>query len=66
MCYVIAEAGRQSLRAAGRLQADAHGALEIGASRAAGVSSACRRDRGLRQARHDLHVTGWALRSPRR
>ncbi|HEX8714475.1 MAG TPA: replication-relaxation family protein, partial [Solirubrobacteraceae bacterium] len=53
MCYVIAAAGREALRAAGRirdLSSDEHDAPTR--------SDDARR---LRQARNDVHVAGWAL-----
>jgi hypothetical protein len=62
MCYVIAEAGRQALRVSGRLDddgGDAHGdRRRLGGAEGASVGP---RDGGLRQASHDVHVTGWAL-----
>jgi hypothetical protein len=74
MCYVIAPRGRELLVAHERLDAPAHGEVAEGrglsrkaSSPPASVSPSPRSallvgdDRRLRQARHDVHVTGWAL-----
>ncbi len=58
MCYVIADAGLRALAARGHEPTMA-GRPELAGARA---SSGRRRDDGrLRQARHDVHVAGWAL-----
>ena len=58
MCYVITSAGLELLRANGRLSASADGPTAAGAD----VTAARRESEGsLRQARHDVHVAGWAL-----
>jgi hypothetical protein len=64
MCYVIASAGRQALgdnnaRAAAGVGAPARGDSSDATIRAP-ARNADAQDR-LRQARHDVHVTGWAL-----
>jgi Replication-relaxation len=56
MCYVIAAAG---LRALGADHPQVGGGS--GAARAPGQASADARESTLRQARHDVHVAGWAL-----
>jgi hypothetical protein len=59
MCYVIAPAGLRALEVEGR----ARGVLDggSGAAHPVGRESAATREDTLRQARHDVHVTGWAL-----
>jgi Replication-relaxation len=62
MCYVIAPAGIELLRAHGRPEAaltegDVHAARATSSALVMGVES----DRRLRQARHDVHVVGWVL-----
>jgi hypothetical protein len=58
MCYVIADAGLRALAAHGHEPTIA-GRQQIAA---AAASNGHRTDDGrLRQARHDVHVTGWAL-----
>ncbi len=74
MCYVIAPLGLELLGASGRL--DAHSQHEVHEARApssisksssamlpvsAPSSLPVAGDRRLRQARHEVHVTGWAL-----
>jgi hypothetical protein len=75
MCYVIAPHGLALLRDNGRLDPLAHGGVDeartpsskssnqtVPFSTSAGSSPLpLGRDRQLRQARHDVHVTGWAL-----
>jgi hypothetical protein len=75
MCYVIASAGLRLLVDHGRLDAPAEGGAEAlrdpasksshpPAPSSAAPSSSSRpvaSDQRLRQARHDVHVTGWAL-----
>jgi Replication-relaxation len=56
MCHVATDAGRQVLLMSGRLEPPAHA---DDAQRSRGSGS--RRDLQLRQARHDVHVTGWVL-----
>ncbi|MFI5010652.1 MAG: replication-relaxation family protein, partial [Solirubrobacterales bacterium] len=51
MCYVIAEAGLELLRAQDR----------IDGSQEEGARGSPAEERRLRQARHDVHVSGWAL-----
>jgi hypothetical protein len=60
MCYVIAEAGRQSLHTVGRLDSTMVGADGQRRGPGGGANTG-RRDGRLRQARHEVHVTGWAL-----
>jgi protein involved in plasmid replication-relaxation len=60
MCYVIAPAGLALLRAQARLtsvESDAQAALDLPSAGVKGIEG----DRHLRQARHDVHVVGWAL-----
>ena len=57
MCYVITAAGLRALEAYAHSPAQA-GAGVVGASRPAPARS---REGTLRQARHDVHVAGWAL-----
>ena len=54
MCYVVADAGRARLRAAGRLDDRCEETLERGDAPARG-------ELRLRRARRDVHVAGWAL-----
>ena len=66
MCYVISRAGRQALRAAGRLEIDATAARgEEGLAGAPDDPGAGAKGGAyggdLRQARHDVHATGWVL-----
>jgi Replication-relaxation len=59
MCYVITAAGRELLYANDRPKAPRDGEMD-----AIRLSSTAHRPEGetrLRQARHDVHVTGWAL-----
>jgi hypothetical protein len=59
MCYVITTAGLQALQADDRTRAvlgHASGAAQAGAR-----EPRASREETLRQARHDVHVTGWAL-----
>lgn len=58
MCYVIAAAGLRALSDHGRRAALGE---ESSAAGAHAHASAGARDDGLRQARHDVHVAGWAL-----
>jgi Replication-relaxation len=59
MCYVITAPGLELLRDRGRVRApdDSEPATVLQRS----SISASDRDRWLRQARHDVHVAGWAL-----
>jgi hypothetical protein len=58
MCYVISERGLLALETAGRI--DAQTRALIGAE-SAGTAPRADSARRLRQARHDVHVAGWAL-----
>jgi hypothetical protein len=59
MCYVIAAAGLRALEADGQPHAALGGGpAAVGAPRPAPVIAP---KAGLRQARHDVHVAGWAL-----
>ncbi len=58
MCYVITTAGIELLRARDRLTARAE---EAGSADASSRASAPRGKGLLRQARHEVHVTAWAL-----
>jgi Replication-relaxation len=58
MCYVITAAGMALIGAEGRLDAQADGAID--AVRAV-TAARSENERQLRQARHDVHVAGWAL-----
>ncbi len=58
MCYVIAPDGLRALSDHGRRAALDGGSSAAGAHARAGAGA---RDDGLRQARHDVHVAGWAL-----
>jgi hypothetical protein len=59
MCCAITAAGRELLAAAGRSEADPErGAAAVQTLRTGTSTSGEQR---LRQARHDVHVTGWAL-----
>ncbi|MGP0101453.1 MAG: replication-relaxation family protein [Solirubrobacteraceae bacterium] len=58
MCYVISAAGLQALKDHDRRAALSSGS---GAAGAHAQASAGARDDRLRQARHDVHVAGWAL-----
>ncbi|HEY1450807.1 MAG TPA: replication-relaxation family protein, partial [Solirubrobacteraceae bacterium] len=59
MCYVIAERGLELLLASGRLAREAQ--LDRRAEPNAHRSARRGDDRGLRQARTDVHVAGWVL-----
>ncbi len=59
MCYVITAAGLELLRANDRLKAPADG--EVDAARPPSTASLPESEGRLRQARHDVHVAGWAL-----
>ncbi len=59
MCYVITAAGVELLRANDRLGASAEG--DVAAARASAGASSPESSGRLRQARHDVHVTGWVL-----
>jgi hypothetical protein len=59
MCYVITSAGLALLHANDRLM-DIQACHEVHAQRRAVVASSID-ERWLRQARHDVHVAGWAL-----
>ena len=66
MCYTIAAAGLEVLYAHDRLTAPREGETGVapGPSSPAGAgvrSAPVRGERLLRQARHDVHVAGWAL-----
>ena len=66
MCYAIAAAGLEVLYAHDRLTAPREGETGVapGPSSPAGAgvrSALLRGERLLRQARHDVHVAGWAL-----
>ncbi len=75
MCYVIAPRGLELLRAHGRLEDLERGAVGVERDPSPKSSSptppspaspqssslSVAGDRRLRQARHDVHVTGWAL-----
>jgi Replication-relaxation len=58
MCYVITAAGRGLLDANDRLRAPSGGDAAV---RAAPIASISDGERRLREARHDVHVAGWAL-----
>jgi predicted transcriptional regulator len=58
MCYVIADAGRRALAARGQEPTIAARPELAGSTPSNGHR---RDDGGLRQARHDVHVAGWAL-----
>ncbi len=58
MCYVITAAGIELLRARDRLTASAE---EAGAGAASSRAAGPRAKGLLRQARHEVHVTAWAL-----
>jgi hypothetical protein len=58
MCYVITAAGLGLLRSDERLRAPADGPASAGAHSAAPLRES---EGQLRQARHDVHVVGWAL-----
>jgi Replication-relaxation len=63
MCYAITDAGLQALSAAGRLDTrslDRRGPRH-GANAGGGREGPGPREGALRQARHDVHVTAWAL-----
>ncbi len=60
MCYVITTAGRQMLDGAGRIGVPADEELESLRSSRTGARGP-NGERSLRQARHDVHVAGWAL-----
>ena len=55
MCYVVTDAGRQMLFAHARLDSPP----EVGRSPTAAATG--ERDVQLRQARHEVHVSGWVL-----
>jgi hypothetical protein len=55
MCYVVTDAGRQMLLAHERLDSPP----EVGGSRT--PTKMAERDVQLRQARHEVHVSGWVL-----
>jgi hypothetical protein len=59
MCCMITAEGLQLLHADGRLESSVGGAGAPG--RAAPTAGLADRERRLRQARHDIHVAGWAL-----
>ena len=59
MCYVITAAGLALLRANDRLRASVDG--EVSAAGAASAARSGAAEDRLRQARHDVHVAGWAL-----
>jgi Replication-relaxation len=59
MCYVITAAGLGLLLARDRLNAQADGHLGSVSAPSRGLVS--EGERRLRQARHDVHVAGWAL-----
>jgi hypothetical protein len=59
MCYVIARAGLDLLIAEGRIEGPADGYLEL--SRVAPKRRLAESAHRLREARHDVHVAGWAL-----
>jgi len=59
MCYVITAAGLDRLIADGRMEGSADGLLD--AARAPSGRRHSEGERRLRQARHDVHVAGWAL-----
>ncbi|HXB64102.1 MAG TPA: replication-relaxation family protein [Solirubrobacteraceae bacterium] len=65
MCYVIAPAGVELLRARGSSAAGGQGAADDHAASSSSSSSsspaASTSDARLRRARHDVHVTGWLL-----
>jgi hypothetical protein len=70
MCYVIAPAGVELLRARGGATAGGQGAVDDHAVPSSSSSSSSfpssssadsTSDARLRQARHDVHVAGWAL-----
>jgi hypothetical protein len=63
MCYVIAAAGRRALEGHGDTRATVEDGAggEGGAALSRGPRSARAHGDTLRQARHDVHVTGWAL-----
>jgi Replication-relaxation len=58
MCYVLSPAGLHLLAEHGRADPDAH---EPARRSVHGGPSGRTGERGLRQARHDVHVAGWAL-----
>jgi hypothetical protein len=59
MCYGITAAGLALLRANDRLRASVDG--EVSAAGAASAARSGAAEDRLRQARHDVHVAGWAL-----
>jgi Replication-relaxation len=59
MCYVITAAGVGLLAVSGRLQGQMDD--RAGTSAPRGMPSRTNAERRLRQARHDAHVSGWAL-----
>ena len=59
MCYVITALGLELLYGRERLSRPAEPVTGTGGPTAAPASTAA--GRGLRQARHDVHVAGWAL-----
>jgi hypothetical protein len=59
MCYVVTAAGVRALADRGREATSAGGGSGTGGARRPDASRAD--DGGLRQARHDVHVAGWAL-----
>jgi hypothetical protein len=62
MCYVIASAGVRALQANGRSDvASEELADAAGARRRQPGGDPARRDSALRQACHDVHVSGWTL-----
>jgi Replication-relaxation len=61
MCYVIAPAGLQLLCERARLAASAEGEVQAARDPSDSVVKGIEGDRRLRQARHDVHVAGWAL-----
>ena len=58
MCYVITAAGLRLLIANDGLSAPRETVHAVGAD---SMASLTRDDRGVRQARHDVHVAGWTL-----
>jgi hypothetical protein len=62
MCYVIAPAGLQVLRANDRSDVASDAMVNaVDARQRRPPGDPARRDAALRQACHDVHVTGWAL-----
>ena len=59
MCYVITAAGLELLRAGDRSLASAESDADLACAPL--PASSPEGKGGLRQARHDVHVTGWVL-----